>query len=122
LEEIRKYSFEKLEVWQLSKELTKEIYRISNTFPRNEQYGIISQIRRASFSITNNLAEGNSRNSIKDKTRFLEIAFGSLMEVLNILIIVNELEFITNESLTDFRKKINEIGNKLNALKISLNK
>ena len=87
MSEIRKYSFEKLDIWQLSKTLIKDIYNITKNFPQEEKFGIINQIRRASFSIANNTAEGNSRNSNKDKIRFIEISFGSLMEVLNILLI-----------------------------------
>ena len=64
------YSFEKLEVWQLAKEFVKEIYKITNNFHKNEKYGLVSQLNRASISITSNLAEGTSRTSKKDQAPF----------------------------------------------------
>lgn len=114
---MRLYSFEKLEVWKLSKKLTILIYDLSRLFPSEEKFGITNQIRRASFSVTNNLAEGTSRKSVKDKIRFIEIAFGSLMEVLNILLISKELEYIAENETIKLRRLIEEIGNKLHGLK-----
>jgi len=119
---LREYSFERLEVWQLSKKLTIQIYLITKSFPESEKFGVINQIRRASFSISNNLAEGNSRSSIKDRVRFIEIAFGSLMEVLNILLVSKELGFIDDISIKEIRPLIEEIGNKMNALRSSFHK
>lgn len=116
------YSFEKLEVWQLAKALTVNIYKLSENLPKDEKYGIISQLRRASFSVANNLAEGTSRNSDKEKVRFIEMSFGSLMEVLNILLIAKELELIGDKDLLDLRPKIEEIGNKMNALKNAISR
>lgn len=114
---MRLYSFEKLEVWQLSKQLVVDIYKISAHLPESEKFGITSQLRRAAFSISNNIAEGSSRRSAKDKVRFIEIAYGSLLEVLNILLICFELEFIDQGNVLKIRKSIEEIGNKLNALR-----
>lgn len=119
---MRLYSFEKLEVWQLSKNLTVKIYKLSDSFPNEERYGITSQLRRATFSISNNLAEGSSRSSYKDKLRFIEIAYGSLLEVLNILIISVELNLLSKAKSNELRIQIEEIGNKLNALKRAFEK
>ena len=94
---------------------------MTQNFPQEEKFGIINQIWRASFSIANNLAEGNSRNSNKDKIRFIEISFGSLMEVLNILLISEELGLISKEEIRKFRKQINELGNKMNSFKNKIN-
>lgn len=116
---MRIYSFEKLEVWKLSKKLTIRVYNLTKSFPNDEKFGIVNQIRRASFSITNNLAEGTSRTTKKEKSRFIEIAYGSLLEVLNILIISEELEYVTENEFLELRELIEEIGNKLNALKRS---
>jgi four helix bundle protein len=116
---MRLYSFEKLEVWRLSRDLTIMIYKLSSNFPKTEQYGIANQIRRASFSISNNLAEGSSRTTNKEKIRYIEIAFGSLLEVLNILILSVELKLIEKADFQKLRTLIEEIGNKLNALKKS---
>ena len=111
------FSFEKLEVWQESKELVKEIYKLTEDFPSKESFGITNQIRRAAISIPNNIVEGTSRSSSKEKARFVEISFGSAMEVLNLLIISNELDFLDEQLLKELRNKISSITNKLNALR-----
>jgi len=116
---MRLYSFEKLEVWQLGRKLTKNIYKISRSFPEDEKFGLTSQIRRASVSVTSNIAEGSSRKSGKEQARFTEIAFGSLLEILNQLIVANDLEYIAEEITENVRPLIEEIGNKLNKLRES---
>ncbi len=113
------YSFEKLQVWQQSRILTKEIYLITKSFPDEEKFGLISQLRRASVSVCSNLAEGSSRNSFKDKARFTEIAYGSLMEILNQLILSLDLDFLSQKEYELIRTKIEEIGNMLNGLRNS---
>ena len=112
------YSFEKLEVWQLSRKLIVEIYRITRKYPEEEKFGLVNQTRRASVSVASNLAEGTSRNSKKDKAHFSQLSYSSLMEVLSQIIISNDLDFISLESLNDIRLQIDEIANKLNALVI----
>ncbi|MBU8891520.1 MAG: four helix bundle protein [Bacteroidales bacterium] len=114
---MRLYSFEKLDVWKLSRKLTKNIYQISAGFSDNEKFGLTSQIRRASISVSSNIAEGSSRKSGIEQARFTEIAFGSLLEILNQLIVANDLEYIKEEVLNNQRPLIEEIGNKLNKLK-----
>jgi four helix bundle protein len=113
------YSFEKLEVWQLCRKLIVKIYSSSSNFPDDEKFGLISQLRRASISIASNIAEGSSRNTSKDKANFYQIAFSSLMEVLNQLIISVDLGFLENQKLVELRIQIDEIANKLNALRKS---
>lgn len=81
------YSFEKLEVWVESKDFAKRIYLVTSKFPDTEKFGLTSQLRRASVSISSNIAEGSARKSYKDKAHFSTIAFGSAVEVLNQLII-----------------------------------
>ena len=89
------YSFEKLEVWKDSVELVKLIYKITKQFPDEEKYGLVSQLRRASVSISSNLSEGTSRITNKDKAHFTTLSFSSAMEVVNQLIIAKELQFIS---------------------------
>ena len=113
---MRQFSFEKLDVWQRSRELTKEIYKISESFPSEERFGLTSQIRRATVSISSNLAEGTSRPSGKDKARFTEIAFGILMEALNQLITAKDLDCIDETEINSLRPLFEEVSNKLNAL------
>lgn len=90
---------------------------ISNDFPKEEKFGLTSQIRRASISISSNIAEGSSRKSSKEQARYTEIAYGSLLEVLSQLILANDLNNINKETITEIRLLIEEIGNKLNKLK-----
>ena len=76
-----KYSFEKLEVWNDARKLVVEIYALTKRMPIDEKFGLCSQIKRASVSVVSNIAEGTSRTSDKEKIQFVEIAYGSLMEV-----------------------------------------
>ena len=87
-------TFQDLEVWNISHKLVLEIYKASSTFPKEEMYGIISQIRRASVSIPANIAEGFSRRSNLDKRHFYNMAQASLHEVKYYLILVEDLGYI----------------------------
>ena len=111
------YSFEKLEVWQKARLLVKKIYKITSDFPSDEKFGLTSQIRRAAVSVTCNLAEGSSRTSNKDQAHFTQLSYSSLMEVLNLLIVSNDLAFIDQNILEELRDIIEEISNGLNALR-----
>ena len=112
-----RFSFEKLDVWKESVVFTKAIYLQTKSFPESEKFGLISQLRRASVSIASNLAEGTARNTNKDKAHFTTLAFSSLMEVLNQLIISKELNFISEEVYIKLREDIGKISNMLNALR-----
>ncbi|MBL7804156.1 MAG: four helix bundle protein [Saprospiraceae bacterium] len=114
---MRTYYFEKLDVWHKGRHLVKEVYLITKDFPSEEKFGMAQQLRRASISIPTNLAEGTSRKSGKDQARFTEIAYGSLMEVLSLLITALDLGFLTENQIDSLRPPIEEIGNKLNALR-----
>lgn len=114
-----KFGFEKLGVWNDSLDFVKEIYELTNKFPKEELYGLSSQLRRAAISISSNIAEGSTRKSLKDQARYTEIAFGSLIETLNQLIIANKLEYITIDKLEARRNQIEKISRQLNALKNS---
>jgi four helix bundle protein len=111
-----KYSFETLDVWQYARELVKMIYSTTSTFPSEEKYGLISQLRRASVSVSSNIAEGSTRWSKKEKARFYEMAFGSLIETLNHLIIALDLQFISESDHLNLRDHIERIGRMLNGL------
>jgi four helix bundle protein len=113
------YSFEKLEVWKKAKELAVRLYAVTCLFPQEEKFGIVSQIRRAAVSVASNIAEGSSRTSAKDQAHFSQIAFGSLMEVLCQTTIANELGFLSNEDMVDFRQRIDEVARMLNSLRKS---
>lgn len=113
------YSFEKLNVWKDSLNLVTSIDNITQNFPSEEKFGLISQIRRASVSISSNLAEGTSRKTNKDKVHFTTISYSSTMEVLNQLIISKELNYISENDYILVRKKIEKITNMLNSLRNS---
>jgi len=114
------FGFEKLEIWQLSRMLSIKIYKVTSAFSRDELYGLTSQLRRAAVSVSSNIAEGNSRLSQKDKAHFIEMAYSSLMEVMNQLIISKDLDFLSEEELNTFREDIGELSNKINAFHKSI--
>ncbi len=103
---MRIYSFEKLECWQHARQLAVWIYTITKTFPADEKFGIISQMRRAAISIASNIAEGTSRKTAKDQSHFSTISYSSTIELLNDIIIANELGFVTDELYNSGRERI----------------
>ena len=110
------FAFEKLDVWQLAKNFAVDLYKITQCFPKEERFGLASQINRAAVSVASNIAEGSSRKSKKDTAHFYQIAFNSLMEVTSQLVIVRDLDFIECKEFDRLRLIIYEISNKLNAL------
>jgi four helix bundle protein len=89
-----------LKVWELGVELALEIYRLTANFPKSEQYGLTSQLRRAAVSIPSNIAEGHARKSQAELRRYLNIAKGSLAELETQLIIARELGFVVSDNVT----------------------
>lgn len=81
MEKTESFGYRKLIAYQKAKEVVKKTYKLLKKFPKEEQYAMCDQLRRASISITSNIAEGMNRYSVKDKSHFLEMAYGSLMEV-----------------------------------------
>jgi len=110
------YSFEKLDVWQLARLLRKEIYLTSTKFPKEELFGLISQIRRSTNSISDNLAEGSGRATSSDKARFTNMSYTSALETINHLIGAYDLGYLDEETYTQLRLKLDEVINKLNSL------
>jgi four helix bundle protein len=113
------HSFEKLNVWQESINLVELIYEATNEFPNEEKFGMISQMRRSSVSISSNIAEGTSRTTNKDKAHFSTIAFSSTMELLCQVIISNRLNYINEAEYLLLRERILKVSNMINALKKS---
>ena len=108
--------FTDLNSWKKGHELVLEIYEITKKFPKEEQFGLVSQIRRAVVSITSNIAEGFSRSSYADKSRFYSMALGSLTEVQNQLMIAKDLRYINKEEFDVLIKKSVVIHKLLNGL------
>ncbi len=94
-------SFTDLNAWKEGHHLVLDIYKITRTFPPDERFGLVDQMRRCSVSITSNISEGFSRKSKKEKAQFLYMSLGSVTELQNQLLIVRDLEYINK---TDFKK------------------
>ncbi len=100
------FNFEKLEVWQKSRLLAKKIYKLTQKFPDEEKYGLVNQMRRSIVSVCSNISEGASRITMNDQKHFYTMAFSSLMECMNQIIISNDLDYLEDELLSDLRKDI----------------
>lgn len=103
------HQFKELGIWQKSKIFCSHIYIVTSAFPSDERYGLTNQLRRASVSIPSNIAEGSSRISNKDFSRFLEVAIGSCYEIETQLLIEFDLNFISNEKLNILTNELEEI-------------
>jgi four helix bundle protein len=108
--------FRNLLVWQKSHELALEIYRLSRDFPREELYGLTSQIRRSAVSVPSNIAEGCARGSDPDFARFLVIAMGSSSELEYQLILSKDLGYVDTTMHESLERKIMEIKKMLSSL------
>lgn len=111
------YSFEKLEVWKEAIQLAVKTYKITDLYPTEEKFGLISQIRRCSVSVSSNIAEGTARLTNKDKAHFMTLSYSSALELLNQAIISKELKFISEENYKNIRFEVESITNKINALR-----
>ncbi len=111
------YGFEKLKVWKESKNFTISIYEVCKELPKSEEFGLSSQLKRASVSICSNLAESTTYDSKKHQAHYSTLAFGSAVEVLNHLIIISELGLIDKESYLALRSDLESITNKINGLR-----
>lgn len=114
------FLYEKLEVWQLSMSLVDKIYVLLRNFPNEEKFALTSQIRRAAISIPSNIAEGTGRFSNKEKVHFIDIAHGSLYEVLCQLSISNMAGYIGDEDLINIKNEATRVAQMLGGLRRSL--
>lgn len=109
-------NFYDLEAWKAGHNLVLQIYKITNGFPREELFGLVSQLRRAASSITANIAEGFERYHFNDKKRFYYQARGSVGEVQNFLILAKDLNFINFEMYSEINKDVIATGRLINGL------
>lgn len=114
-----KYPFENLNAWQESRKYVVEVYRLLEQFPQSERFALIDQIRRAVISVPSNIAEGSGRMSCKEKIHFLEIAYGSLMEVYCQLQIAVDLGYITQEQFEGLHRLSFNVSKLLSGLRKS---
>ena len=113
------FGFRNLIAYQKAKELVKRTYILVHRFPSEEKYALGDQLRRASVSITSNIAEGVNRYSAKEKVYFLEVAYGSLMEVASQLEIAEELNYITRQDRENADLLIEEVARLISGLRSS---
>ena len=113
----REFSFEGLEVDKAARVLVRDIYRLQQKFPKSETYALGDQIRRSASSVTSNIAEGSGRNSFKEKTHFIEIAYGSLMEAFSQLQIAQDLGYLTEQDIDAIRPSFVSVAKMLSGLK-----
>ena len=114
------FRFEKLIVWRKGIEFANRVYKVTRSFPNDERFGLTSQMRRASVSISSNIAEGSGRSSDNDFARFIEIAYGSLMEVVSQMNIAKSQEFLQQKDFDDLSQRADELGRMLSGLRTSL--
>jgi four helix bundle protein len=113
-------SYRDLQVWRLAINLSTEVYATTSSFPKNEIFGLCSQLQRAAVSVASNIAEGHARESTKEYLRFISIALGSLAELETQFIISNNLNYINQVNLDGILEKTSEIGRMLRGLQKSL--
>lgn len=116
------FGYRRLIAYQRAMEVVKNVYALLKKFPKEEQFALCGQLKRSAVSVTSNIAEGTTRYSYKDKIHFLEIAFGSLMEVMSQLEIANALEYITDADMQNIEIKINETAQLITSLQRSFMK
>ena len=104
------FGYRRLIAYQKAKEVVKRTYKLLKKFPIEERYAMCDQLRRAAVSITSNIAEGVNRYSVKDKSHFIEVAFGSLMEVSSQFEIAEELGYITTEDRMSMDELVKEVA------------
>jgi len=103
------HNFKKLDIWKKSILFVKDIYSITNKYPKTEQFSMISQTQRAAVSIPSNIAEGSAKSSNKDFARFLEISLGSINEVETLIILADILNYIDKNIYENIENKIQEL-------------
>jgi len=113
-------NFRNLEVWKEAIDLASFVYTLTKKFPKQEQYGLVSQINRCSVSIPSNIAEGCSRSSEKEYARFLEIAIGSSFEMETQLEISKNLNYLDSETFKSIVERLNVLQRRINALRTSI--
>jgi four helix bundle protein len=114
--------FRKLEVWEKAHHLTLEVYKTTKAFPKDEQYGLISQIRRCSVSIPSNIAEGCGREGETEFGRFLQIAMGSASELEYQLLLSRDLGLVADANYDQLNLQVTEIKRMLTSLIKKLNR
>lgn len=111
------FKFETLKIWKESVNFAKDIYILTNKFPKKEQFGLANQLNRAAVSISLNIAEGTGRNSDADLSRFIQVAIGSLYEVVTIINISLNQKYLSQNEFDVLYKRCEEISKMLHAFR-----
>ena len=111
------FSYRNLQAYQCSKQLVSDVYNLLKLFPKEETYSLCDQLRRAVVSLPSNIAEGMGRFSIKEQIHFIEIAFGSLYEVMCQVELAKDLGYITDSQLLEIEKSVESIARLLSGLR-----
>jgi four helix bundle protein len=111
------YYYEKLEVWQKARNVVKLIYQETEKFPNSELFGLSIQMRRAAVSVASNIAEGSCRTSEKDKSRFYEISYGSVVELRVQATLAHDLKYLSDENLNLLIQEFDQIARMLSGLR-----
>jgi len=113
-------SYRDLVVWQLAMQLTKDVYQATETLPKSELYGLTSQLRRSAVSIPSNIAEGHARESSKEYLHHVSMAMGSLAELETQLTLTSELNYLSQQSVTNLLASADDLGRRLRGLQKSM--
>ena len=114
------FRFETLEIWKLSIEYADHIYKVSESFPEEEKFGLTSQLRRAAVSISTNIAEGSGADSAKDYKNFLNISTKSTLETVSLSVIAAKRKLISESVRLDFYEEAERLIRKIRAFKKAL--
>jgi four helix bundle protein len=114
------FRFEKLDVWQRAIEFANVVYSVTRTFPADERFGLTSQLRRAAISVSSNIAEGSSRSSDSDFARFVEIAYGSVMEIVSQSHVAKAQSLVRDKDFLDVGQRADELSRMLSGLRARL--
>jgi four helix bundle protein len=113
------FGFENLEVWQEAIEFADVVYMVTRSFPDDERFGLVSQMRRCAVSISSNIAEGSGRKSGKDFARFVEFAYSSVLECVSQMHIAKRQQYLTNDDFDDLYRRANQLTRMLSGLRSS---
>ena len=108
-------AFHDLQVWQKAHQMVRQVYRLTQTFPSHEQFGVTSQLRRAAVSVASNIVEGHARGKL-EFIQFLVIARGSLEEAKYLLWLANDLQYVKSDQYRDVVNQTDEIGKMIHGL------
>ncbi len=114
------FRFESLDIWKMATEYASDIYKMTEKFPKSELYGLISQLRRAAVSISNNIAEGSGSSSNKDFRNFLDISIKSTFETVNMIMFAEKMKLLNEETKTKYYDKAEILIKKISSFKNSL--